>query len=61
MGRLDLLSHQKRDHAQVQEMKKVLNLTRDEMAAWTAMASQGDIEIEVTDPERYLLKFRSVR
>ena len=86
MGRLDqFLSHQKRDHAQVQDMKKVLDLTRDEMAAWmvhfqqqqpnlsgipekqaeeqipyqvpttvlTAMASQGDVEIEVTDPERY--------
>ena len=86
MGRLDqFLSHQKRDHAQVQEMKGVLDLTRDEMAAWTvhfqqqplnlsgiperqaeeqaphqapttvltAMASQGDVEIEVTDPERY--------
>ena len=85
MGRLDqFLSHQKKDHAQVQEMQKTLNLVRDELAAWavyfqqekpdfsgtpekqgedlepqpvltvlTAMASHGDIEIEVTDPDRY--------
>ena len=85
MGRLDqFLSHQKKDHAQVQEMQKTLDLTRDEFAAWavyfqqqrpelagipekqaepqepqpaptvlTAMASQGDIEIEVTDPDWY--------
>ena len=85
MGRLDqFLSHQKKDHAQVQEMQKTLNLARDELAAWavyfqqqkpessgtpekqsegqehqpvptvlTAMASQGDIEIGVTDPDRY--------
>ena len=86
MGRLDqFLSYQKRDRAQVQEMQRALNLTRDELAAWavhfrqqgpgfsgipekqaeheeppstpitvlTAMASQGDVEIEVTDPDRY--------
>ena len=86
MGRLDqFLSHQKKEHAQVQEMKRDLDLIRDELAAWavhfqqqrpemfgasekqvefqqpnvvpttvlTAMASQGDIEIEVTDPDRY--------
>ena len=86
MGRLDqFLSHQKKDHAQVQELRRALDLTRDELAAWavhfqqqqpilsgtpeeqarepeppqvpvtvlTAMASQGDIEIEVTDPDRY--------
>ena len=86
MGRLDqFLSHQKKDHAQVQEMQRTLDMTRDELAAWaayfqqqkpnlsgapekqaedeepyqvpttvlTAMASQGDIEIEVTDPDRY--------
>ena len=80
--------------AQVQEVQKTLDLTRDESAAWavyfqqqkpnlsaisenqaedeepqvpttvlTAMASQGDIEIEVTDPERYpvgnILRFRN--
>ena len=87
MGRLDqFLSHQKKDHAQVQEMQKTLDLARHELAAWavyfqqqkpelsgipekqaepqepqpaptvlTAMASQGDIEIEVTDPDRYPL------
>ena len=86
MGRLDqFLSHQKRDHAQVQDMQRNLDLTGDELAAWavhfqqprpelpgisenqaesqppnpvlttvlTAMASQGDIEPEVTDPEKY--------
>ena len=86
MGRLDqFLSHQKRDHAQVQELQRGLGLMRDELAAWavyfqqqepgnsgspeksaepeqspmipvtvlTAMASQGDVEIEVTDPDRY--------
>ena len=84
MGRLDqFLSHQKKDHAQVQEMNRDLNLIRDELAAWavyfqqgpeplgasekqpefqqpsvvpttvlTAMASQGDVKIEVTDPDR---------
>ena len=86
MGRLDqFLSHQKKDHAQVQEMRGDLNLVRDELAAWavhfqqqrpemvppperqpevqqptvvpttvlTEMASQGDIAIEVTDPDKY--------
>ena len=86
MGRLDqFLSHQKRDHAQVQELQRDLSLVRDELAAWTvyfqqqepgisgipenptepeqmpnipitvltAMASKGDVEIEVTDPDRY--------
>ena len=85
MGRLDhVLSHQKKDHAQVQEMQRKLDLIRNELAAWavyfqqqrpelsipgkqaeplepnpvpttvlTALASQGDVEIEVTDPDRY--------
>ena len=87
MDRLDqFLSHQKKDHARIQEIQQALDVTRDELAAWavhlqqqqqlapcgtgenqneveepyqipttvlTAMASKGDVEIEVTDPDRY--------
>ena len=86
MDRLDqFLSHQKKDHARIQEIQQALDITRDELAAWavhlqqqqqltrcgivegqneveepqtpttvlTAMASKGDVKIEVTDPDRY--------
>ena len=82
LNRLDqVLSHQKKDHAQVQELQRDLSLVRDELAAWTvyfqqrepgisgtpepeqmpnipvtvltAMASKGDVKIEVTDPDQY--------
>ena len=87
MDRLDqFLSHQKKDHAKIQEIQQALDVTRDELAAWavhlqqqqqltprgtgenhneveepyqapttvlTVMASKGDVEIEVTDPDRY--------
>ena len=84
MDRLDqFLSHQKKDHAMIQEIQQGLDVTRDELAAWgappatanssgnwgnqneveepyqapttalTVMASKGDVEIDVTDPERY--------
>ena len=87
MDRLDqFLSHQKKDHARVQEIQQALDVTRDELAAWavhlqpqqqlaycgngenqneveepyqtptmvlTAKVSKGDVEIEVTDPDRY--------
>ena len=87
MDRLDqFLSHQKRDHAKIQEVQQALDVTRDELAAWavhlqqqqqltprgtaeipneveepyqapttvlTVMASKGDVEIEVADPDRY--------
>ena len=41
MGRLDqFLSHQKKDHAQVQEIKRDLDLIRDELAAWAVYFQQ---------------------
>ena len=85
VDRLDqVLSHQKKDHARIQEIQQALDMTRDELAAWavhlqqqptpfwtgenqnevtepyqapttvlTVMASKGDVEIEVTDPDGY--------
>ena len=46
MGRLDqFLSHQKRDHAQVQELQRNLDLTRDELAAWAVHFQQQRPEL----------------
>ena len=46
MNRLDqFLSHQKRDHAQVQEMQRNLDLTRDELAAWAVHFQQQRPEV----------------
>ena len=44
MGRLDqFLSHQKRDHAQVQELQRDLGLMRDELAAWAVHFQQQEL------------------
>ena len=39
--RLDqFLSHQKKDHAKIQEMQQALHVTRDELAAWAVHLHQ---------------------
>ena len=49
MGRLDqFLSHQKKDHAQVQEMRGDLNLVRDELAAWAVHFQQTEARNGIT-------------
>ena len=41
MERLDqFLSHQKRDHAKIQEIQQALDVTRDELAAWAVHLQQ---------------------
>ena len=60
MDRLDqFLSHQKKDHARVQEIQQALDVTRDELAAWAVHLQQqqqvadcrnGENQNEVEEP-----------
>ena len=60
MDRLDqFLSHQKKDHARVQEIQQALDVTRDELAAWAvhlqqqqqlAYCGNGENQNEVEEP-----------
>ena len=41
MDRIDqVVSHQKRDHAKIQEIQQALDCTRDELAAWAVHLQQ---------------------
>ena len=43
MDRLDhVLSHQKKDHARIQEIQQALDITRDELAAWAVHLQQQE-------------------
>ena len=60
MDRLDqFLSHQKKDHARIQEIQQALDVTRDELAAWAVHLQQqqqfapcgnGENQNEVEEP-----------